>query len=125
MPRGDRGAEIPVIWFASVAELWDWLATRGTDPADPGVWVQLARAGNPRPCIGFDDLLEAGIAFGWSESMRRRHDAESYLQRFTPRRRPGTSSPRNRGIARRLASQGRMTEAGWAALGSTDRDSPD
>ena len=67
--------------------------------------------------IGFHDLLEAGIAYGWSESTRHPHDSTSYLQKFTPRRTVGTTSERNLAIAERLEAEGRMTPAGRQALG--------
>ncbi|MEA5117362.1 MAG: hypothetical protein VB036_07070, partial [Propionicimonas sp.] len=63
------------------------------------------------------DLLEAGLAFGWSESTRRANDRTSYLQKFTPRRTRGTASARNLAIADRLESESRMTPAGRRALG--------
>jgi hypothetical protein len=110
--------DIPVVWFETPAKLWAWLDARGAAPHDPGVWVRLAKAGDPRPCIAFHDLLEAGIAFGWSESTRRRFDGGSYLQRFSPRRSTGTRSARNLAIARRLEDEGRMRPAGRAALGA-------
>jgi uncharacterized protein YdeI (YjbR/CyaY-like superfamily) len=68
------------------------------------------------PSVGFHDLLEAGLAYGWSESTRRPYDSTSYLQRFTPRRARGTSSARNLAIAARLEAEGRMTAAGRRAL---------
>lgn len=108
---------IPVVWFETPAALWAWLEGRSGLADDPGVWVRLTKARDPRPCITFHELLEAGIAFGWSESTRRRFDAGSYLQRFSPRRATGTSSPRNLAIARRLEEEGRMRPAGRAALG--------
>jgi uncharacterized protein YdeI (YjbR/CyaY-like superfamily) len=114
--------ELEVVAFATAGELWSWLERyggRGDEPqgaAHPGVWVRLQRAGSPVPSITFHDLLEAGIAFGWSESTRRAGDATSYLQRFTPRRTRGTASERNRRIASRLEREGRMTPAGRRAL---------
>lgn len=109
---------IPVVWFETPAALWAWLEARGGSPDDPGVWVRLAKVGDVRPCITFHDLLEAGIAFGWSESTRRRFDARTYLQRFSPRRSRGTRSARNLAIARRLEAEGRMRPAGRIALGA-------
>jgi uncharacterized protein YdeI (YjbR/CyaY-like superfamily) len=107
--------ELEVVAFATVDELWSWLARHGD--GHPGVWVRLQRTGSAVPSITFHDLLEAGIAFGWSESTRRAGDATSYLQRFTPRRTRGTGSERNRQISRRLEQEGRMTPAGRRALG--------
>ena len=107
--------ELAVVAFTDRRELWEWLERNAA--THPGVWVRLERAGSDRPSVGFPDLLEAGIAHGWSESTRRAGDATSYLQRFTPRRTPGTTSPRNLAIADRLEREGRMTPAGRRALG--------
>lgn len=101
--------------FETVDELWVWLADHHA--RHPGLWVRLAKAGSGRRSVTFHDLLEAGIAFGWSESTRRTYDRDWYLQRFTPRRAVGTTSERNRAIAERLESEGRMTPEGRRALG--------
>ncbi len=107
--------ELEVVSFATVGELWSWLGAEHA--SHPGVWVRLPKAGSDVPSVGFHDLLEAGIAHGWSESTRRAYDQRSYLQRFTPRRSRGTASARNVAIADRLEADGRMTPAGRRALG--------
>lgn len=107
--------DLEIRTFTTRAELWDWLAEHHT--THPGLWVRLANSRSPAPSVSFHDLLEAGIAHGWSESTRRTYDDRSYLQRFTPRRTRGTTSQRNRAIADRLEAEGRMTPAGRAALG--------
>lgn len=104
-----------VVAFASREELWRWLTEHAS--THPGVWVRLAKARSGIASVTFHDLLEAGIAFGWSESTRRAGDSRTYLQRFTPRRSRGTTSQRNRDIAARLEEEGLMTEAGRRALG--------
>ncbi|MFL6081233.1 MAG: YdeI/OmpD-associated family protein [Ornithinibacter sp.] len=106
---------LEVVSFATAAELWSWL--EANHATHPGVWVRLQKVGSDVPSVGFHDLLEAGIAHGWSESTRRAHDSRSYLQRFTPRRTRGTASARNLAIAERLDREGRMTPAGRHALG--------
>jgi uncharacterized protein YdeI (YjbR/CyaY-like superfamily) len=100
--------------FATRADLHAWLVASHGRHA--GLWVRLARAGSGRPSVTFHDLLEEGLCFGWSESTRR-GDGDAYLQRFTPRRRRGTVSERNRRLADRLGTEGRMTAAGYRALG--------
>lgn len=107
--------ELELRRFVDTTHLWAWL--RDHHDTHPGLWVALAKSGSGIPSITFHDLLEAGIAFGWSESTRRPHDAASYLQRFTPRRSRGTTSQRNLRIAARLEAEGRMTDAGRRALG--------
>ncbi|MFT4220186.1 MAG: hypothetical protein QM611_06680 [Microbacterium sp.] len=101
--------------FDSVDDLWAWLVEN--HETHPGLWVVLQKADSSKPSVSFHDLLEAGIAFGWSESTRRANDRTSYLQKFTPRRTKGTASPRNAALADRLEAEGRMTPAGRSALG--------
>ena len=101
--------------FASRDELWAWLAAHSA--GHPAIWVRLANSRRAFPSVTFHDLLEAGIAFGWSESTRQSCDDESYLQRFGPRRTRGTTSERNLRIADELERAGKMTDAGRKALG--------
>lgn len=103
-----------IVQFRHRDELWAWL---GQHTTSEGVWVRVGRSRGSLESITFHELLEAGLAFGWSESNRRAHDAESYLQRFSPRRTVGTTSERNVQIAAALEAEGRMTAAGRAALG--------
>lgn len=107
--------ELEVISFSSVERLWSWLELHHA--THPGVWVQLQKTNSVVASVSFHDLLEAGIAFGWSESNRRGYDAISYLQKFTPRRARGTTSDRNVRIADRLEVEGLMTPFGRRALG--------
>lgn len=107
--------ELDIIAFSSQEHLWSWLDRNHA--THQGAWVRLQNADSRTTSISFQDLLEAGIAYGWSESTRRGYDSTSYLQKFTPRRSPGTASDRNRAIADRLEAEGRMTPAGRRALG--------
>lgn len=107
--------DLEIVSFATVEQLWSWLALH--HESHRGLWVLLQKTNSTVASISFHDLLEAGIAHGWSESTRRGHDSTSYLQRFTPRRTVGTTSGRNLIIADRLEAQGRMTTAGRRALG--------
>jgi uncharacterized protein YdeI (YjbR/CyaY-like superfamily) len=66
--------------------------------------------------VTFEEVLNEGLCFGWSESMRRKGDQRSYLQCFTPRRTQGTTSKRNRERIDRLIKEGRMTPFGMKAL---------
>ncbi len=111
MPSPD---DLPILAFATAPELREWLVEHHA--TSPGIWVQIAKAGTGVPSVTFHELLDEGLCFGWSESMRRRGDATHYLQRFTPRRRKGTTSARNRARVEALIAAGRMTEAGLRVL---------
>jgi len=78
--------------------------------------VRIGKANSGLPSITFDELLDEGLCFGWSESMRRKGDSQSYLQRFTPRRTKGAKSKRNQERIKRLIQEGKMTSAGLEVL---------
>ncbi|RKR75295.1 YdeI/OmpD-associated family protein [Frondihabitans australicus] len=113
LPQGPDGLDI--VAFASVGELRSWLTQAG--PTHAAVWVRVFTGRADVPSVTFAELLEEGIAFGWSESTRKSYDEVSYLQRFGPRRSRGTASPRNVAIAERLDVEGRLTDQGRRALG--------
>jgi len=106
---------LPIIEFQSAVHLERWLQRNHATSA--GMWLKIYKRGVGLPSVSFEEVLELGICFGWSESQRRRFDRLSYLQRFTPRRSRGTTSTRNRALADRMIRDGRMTRAGLEALG--------
>lgn len=107
--------DLPILAFNSGDALRHWLDENHASCA--GIWVRIYKRGAGVPSVTFDDVLEQGICFGWSESQRRGFDDTSYLQRFTPRRIRGTASSRNRALAEGMIEQGKMTAAGMEALG--------
>lgn len=107
--------ELPIMTFENAASLRQWLAAN--HGSSKGIYVRLYKKNSGIASVSFEEVLDEGLCFGWSESARLKGDAQSYLQRFTPRRTKGTTSERNRRHAARLIRQGRMTPAGLAALG--------
>lgn len=105
---------LPILTFATLPELRTWL--EANHASSSGLFVRLFKRGSGTPSVTFEEVLEEGLCFGWSESMRLPGDAESYLQKFTPRKTRGTTSERNRRYVERLEKEGRMTDAGRAAL---------
>jgi len=101
--------------FRSGDELRAWLLQNHATSA--GIWVRIYNAKSGVPSLTFEDMLDEGLCFGWSESNRRTGDERSYLQCFTPRRSKGTTSKRNLEHAARLIREKKMTPAGLKALG--------
>ncbi|HML24714.1 MAG TPA: hypothetical protein PKD09_23875 [Aggregatilinea sp.] len=112
--------DLPVLEFRSVGDLRAWLEQHHATSS--GIWIRIYKASSGIASVAFEDVLDEGLCFGWSESKRRKGDDKSYLQRFTPRRTRGTTSQRNLEHAERLIRDGRMTPAGLRALGMEPRD---
>jgi uncharacterized protein YdeI (YjbR/CyaY-like superfamily) len=66
-------------------------------------------------------VIEA-LAWGWIDGVKRSQDAQSWVQRFTPRRARSGWSQRNRGHAERLIAAGRMQASGLAQVTAAKAD---
>jgi len=108
------GSDLPILSFRSAAALRQWL--QANHDKSRGILVRIYKKGSGTESVSFEDVLDEGLCFGWSESKRLKGDGTSYLQQFTPRKSPGTDSERNRTRVKRLEREGRMTEAGVSAL---------
>ena len=110
--------ELPTLEFTHREDLHTWLEQN--HGSSPGIFVRVYKKVTGVPSISFEDLLEEGLCFGWSESLRLKGDEKSYLQKFTPRRTRGTTSDRNLRYTQRLIKEGRMKPEGLRALGLSD-----
>ena len=106
--------KLPLKSFENVKKLRIWLEQNST--TSKGLQVHLYKTKSNIPSIAFHDLLEEGLCFGWSESKRYSYDEESYIQMFTPRKKKGTNSPRNKLLIEKLIKEGRMTNQGFNVL---------
>jgi uncharacterized protein YdeI (YjbR/CyaY-like superfamily) len=98
-----------------------WLMRGGAESM--GVWLVLAKGGATQPTrLTYDEALEEALCFGWIDGQLRGRDEQSFMRRFTPRRRRSTWSQRNVEIVERLRLEGRMTAAGEAAVAQAQRD---
>jgi uncharacterized protein YdeI (YjbR/CyaY-like superfamily) len=70
--------------------------------------------------IGYREALDAALCFGWIDGVRRSLDADSFVQRFTPRTAKSNWSSVNIARAKELIAEGRMHEAGLKAFDARD-----
>ena len=105
---------VPTFEAADRGEWRAWLeAHAGT--ADE-VWLVIRHARSATPSVSHREAIEEALCFGWIDSLARRHGADSWRQRFTPRNPRGAWSTVNRRLVARLTAEGRMTPAGQAAV---------
>ncbi len=105
---------LPLVEFETKALLREWLVTNHA--VSPGIWIRIFKVASGRVSVSFEDLLDQGLCFGWSESLRHKGDSLSYYQKFIPRKTKGTTSKRNIDHAHALIKKGAMTKAGLDAL---------
>ncbi len=98
-----------------------WLSEHAAE--SPGVWLILHKKGGSITELDYDAALDEALCFGWIDGQAKSRDAESYFQRMTPPRgRRSIWSARNVGHIARLESEGKMTDAGRAAVEAAKAD---
>jgi uncharacterized protein YdeI (YjbR/CyaY-like superfamily) len=106
---------LPMLEFETSELLRAWLENHHS--TSKGIWLRIYKKQSGVRSVAFEQVLDEGLCFGWSESARRKYDNHSYIQKFTPRKAIGTQSARNLGRVKVLIEQGRMKPSGLAALG--------
>ncbi|HEV7252294.1 MAG TPA: YdeI/OmpD-associated family protein [Mesorhizobium sp.] len=106
--------------FQDAQELGDWLAEHHLSSDE--LWVQIFKSGSRRRSVTWTDCVVEAIRFGWIDGQKQPLDAESFLQRLTPRKPKSNWSAKNREHAIRLTAEGRMTPAGLAHVDAAKAD---
>jgi uncharacterized protein YdeI (YjbR/CyaY-like superfamily) len=112
--------DLPVLAFATQAELEEWLEQE--HGSAPGVYVRLAKKGAGVPSVTYPELVESCLCFGWIDGISRRLDDRFYVQRITPRRARSVWSQKNVEAVAALSAAGRMRPAGRAAVAAAQAD---
>lgn len=104
--------EIGEVFHPRVRAEWrGWLEAHHR--GKPEIWLRRYRTATGKPSIGYDDLVEECLCFGWIDSIVKSYCPESSVQRATPRRKKGSYlSELNRQRVWKLQRLGLMTEAG-------------
>jgi uncharacterized protein YdeI (YjbR/CyaY-like superfamily) len=106
----DEWKSLPVLPFASAEEWSAWLAENHA--TSEGLWIKIAKKGSGIPTVTYDEAVDAALCYGWIDGQKDSHDANYFLQKFTPRRARSRWSEVNRDKATRLIERGLMQPAG-------------
>lgn len=92
-------------------EAWRAWLTKNHSKSD-GIKLQFYKKDSGKKSINYAQALDEALCFGWIDSQVNKYDADSYIQRFTPRRSRSMWSKRNREHVARLINEKKMTSAG-------------
>lgn len=90
--------------------------------SSPGVWLVLHKKGGTITELDYAAALDEALCFGWIDGQGKSRDAESSLQRMTPRGPRSAWSARNVTHIARLEEAGKMADAGKAAVEAAKAD---
>jgi uncharacterized protein YdeI (YjbR/CyaY-like superfamily) len=116
--RREHGSAEAPIFFASAAKLRAWLA-RHHDQADV-LWIGFWKAHTGRKDLTYGHAVDEALCYGWIDGLKKRLDADAFVQRFTPRRSRSIWSAGNLRRVGELAAAGRMAPPGIAAHAARD-----
>ncbi len=106
--------DYPIFHPRDIAAWRAWLEHH--HDTERGVWVASWRKAAGRPTVPYEHLVEEALAFGWIDSTVNPLDDERALQLMTPRKPKSSWTRLNRARVAALEADGRMTDAGRAAV---------
>jgi uncharacterized protein YdeI (YjbR/CyaY-like superfamily) len=102
------------LYVTTRAGFRDWLIKN--HQAKKEIWLIQYKKVTKKPSINYTEAVEEAICFGWIDGFEKGLDAERYATRFTPRRPKSNWTETNKERARKMIAEGKMKEAGRAAL---------
>lgn len=113
MPTRDKQPRAPRS-FRTPEDFRAWLEKNHDKQAE--LMMRLFKVHARHRGIGYREALDESLCFGWIDGVRRALDADSFVQRFTPRKKKSNWSAVNIRRARELIADGRMAPPGRAAF---------
>jgi uncharacterized protein YdeI (YjbR/CyaY-like superfamily) len=110
----------PVQFFKTARKWRRWLA-KNCAKSD-GVWLRIFKKNSDVATVSYAEALDEALCYGWIDGQKKACDAQSFLQKFTPRRAKSVWSKRNREHIARLTKEKRMTPAGLAQVEAAKKD---
>jgi uncharacterized protein YdeI (YjbR/CyaY-like superfamily) len=111
----DRFTKVEV---GSAGALWDWLEAHHGQAES--VWLVTWKKAVPDRYVPHEEVLDALVAYGWIDGIRRVLDAERTMQLISPRRQQIWALSYRERVAR-LRREGRMRPSGEAAVAAAIR----
>ena len=106
--------------FSTEAEFERWLAANHAMATE--VWIKIQKKGSGVPGILITEALDVALCWGWIDAIRKSFDANTFLQRYTPRQKRSIWSVINTDHVARLIKAKRMQEPGHAQIAAAKAD---
>ena len=106
--------------FKNQAVFAAWLAKNHARETE--IWIKVYKKDSGIPSITCPEALDVALCWGWIDAIRKSLDAESFLQRYTPRQKKSIWSQINRDNIARLTKAGLMNAPGQAQVDAAKAD---
>ena len=112
--------EAPIKSFSS-HEKWEaWLSKNHNDPI--GIWLRMFKKDSGIKSVRYAEALDVALCYGWIDGQAKKHDTDSWIQKFTPRRKRSIWSKRNQEHVARLIKEKKMTAMGLKEIEAAKAD---
>jgi uncharacterized protein YdeI (YjbR/CyaY-like superfamily) len=109
------------MYYAKDRETWrKWLEKNHAKKR--AVWLIYYKPLSGKTRVSYDDAVDEAICFGWIDSKPNKLDELRSIQFFAPRNPKSNWSKVNKERVARLIKEGRMTEAGLAAINEAKKN---
>lgn len=108
------------ILFPTKKEWEAWL--KKNHSSAKGIWLILAKKGARETSVSYLDAVDVALMYGWIDSLKRGHNASTWIQRFTPRGKTSMWSKINREKAENLIREKKMRPAGQREVDRAKED---
>jgi uncharacterized protein YdeI (YjbR/CyaY-like superfamily) len=88
----------------------------------PGLLLRIYKKDSGVPSVTYAEALDQALCFGWIDGQKLPFDANSWVQKFTPRRAKSGWSKINVAHVARLIKEGQMTPAGLKEVEAAKTD---
>jgi uncharacterized protein YdeI (YjbR/CyaY-like superfamily) len=106
--------------FATAKAFETWLKAHHDQETE--LYLRLYKKDSGIKTISYAEALDVALCWGWIDGLKKSYDAQSFLQRFTPRKAKSIWSQINRDHVARLVAAGRMTPHGLRHVNSAKQD---
>jgi uncharacterized protein YdeI (YjbR/CyaY-like superfamily) len=106
--------------FPTPAAFAAWL--KANHKRQPELWLKIHKKGSGLPSVTAAEALDLVLCWGWIDSTRKAFDAQSFLQRYSPRGTRSIWSQINRDSVARLTAAGLMNAAGQRQVDAAKAD---
>jgi len=99
-----------VLYFKSRDEWHTWLEKNHNKSNE--AWLVHYKKSSSKKSVNHFDAVEEALCFGWIDSKLKKIDDESFILKYSPRKKKSVWSKINKEKAEELISLGKMTQAG-------------
>ena len=107
-------------FFKSAGDFARWLEANHATANE--LWVGYHKKATGKPSLTYPESVDGALCYGWIDGVRRSRDAQSYVQRFSPRTAKSVWSQVNINRAQELLREGRMAAPGLKAFEARDEE---